>query len=213
MEANAIYDAAQIKRQRLVDLQRESQEVILKKLPEALAEVWWQEQSRAFRRADKLNILPLIVEFQQVFAFGPAIRYELGWAEAWQEKDSDLNPLYKARWWICEYSSGVYFIYDSADDLQYVGSACGGALGNRIFSKWHHEHRAFVDLVLFPREWCHFALAFETLAISRLKPKHNGTAKQLWIDPQPPFDRIWRMPEPPADPSQVKPEAPTDGQG
>lgn len=214
MDDFSINNPSEIRKRSLAELQRASQ-VVLQKLPEALTNAWHDQHHNALRRADRRNILRLLMEFQHVFAFGPVLRYELAFAEGWTKAGGDVEPLYKARSWICEYNAGVYFVYDKDETLRYIGSACGGALGNRIYSKWHHEYRHVTDVVLFGREWCHFALSFEALAISRLKPPQNGSGRQLWISPQPPFDRIWHLPDmPPPESTRAESEGPkTDGIG
>ena len=95
----------------------------------------------------------------------PEFNLEFGFLYEWS---SCQQLIYDARWWINEYPFGVYFIFDKNSILKYVGSACGGALGNRIWNKRHEGFRHSVDIVLFPRPIGHFALALEPFVISKL---------------------------------------------
>lgn len=169
-------------------------------LDESTRDLWHENNFRAERRADKNQISALIMEFIAPFSQPlPQIRYEAAFVCDWCQS---TPRLYETRHWICEYTAGVYFIYDSSEVLKYVGSSCGGSLGNRIYRTKHHEYRAFVDVVLFDQAWLHFALAFEVLAISRLSGRFpelnsdlqslvNKNFASLWIPPIAPYDKIW----------------------
>lgn len=193
MDEFSLVDPVEIAKRGLSDLRCASLDAI-KKLPEEVRERWYEGLMKASSRADRLDIQPLLTEFQGTLATdAPTLKYEHAFTDDWIKPP--LSPLYETRRWITAYTAGVYFVYDSGEKLQYIGSGCGGRLGNRIFSKRHHEYRIVTDVVLFEREWCHFALAFEALAISRLKPPINGYGKQLWIPARPPYDRMWRQPQ------------------
>jgi hypothetical protein len=143
----------------------------------------------ALRRAKSNKIALLVEEFRaSVCTDAAPFEYELAFLSSWSH--SKL-ALYEPRLWINEYTAGVYFIYDQSEALQYVGSSCGGGLGNRLYAKWHHPHREFVDVVLFDRRWCRFALAFEALTVSRLKPPLNAEFKDLWIPPPDSYASHW----------------------
>jgi len=90
-----------------------------------------------------------------------------------------------------EYRGACYFIYDPDDTLRYVGSACSGTLGNRIFHTDHRDYIESVDVVMFDRRWGHYSFAFEALVVSRLQPPKNQQFKKLRIEPFPPWEQYW----------------------
>ena len=108
----------------------------------------------------------LLMEFRELFDSNvPEFALEFGFFYEW---GSNEKAMYETRWWINEYPFGVYFIYDRHQVLRYVGSACGGSMGNRMWAKRHEEFRHSVDVVLFPKSIGHLALAFEPFVISKL---------------------------------------------
>jgi hypothetical protein len=149
------------------------------------------ELARGRSRANRVDAL--LEEFTVSFAGHlPSFEYELAFLPAWQES---APMLYQTSWWINEYVAGVYFIFDAKQTLQKIGSSCGGKLGPRVYLKARESYRTSVDVVLFGRAWAHFALAFEALAVSRLRPpKNDREFKNLWIPPPTPFDEIWSRP-------------------
>ena len=175
----------------LAELRQLSSKAIFR-LPDLLQDRFRAEQSRSLRRSDLNNAGALLEEFKAPFCgHVPELHYEFAFLTEWSKTEDEI---YGTRWWINEYPAGVYFIYDDDDKLRYIGSCCGGGLGNRIYYKAHEEYRRAIDVVLFDREWSHFALAFEALAISRLRPDKNTEYTRLWIPPVSPFDRIWSPP-------------------
>lgn len=177
----------------LSDLRRLSSQALFQ-LSESLTVRWHDEMRRFLRRSEQNRASTLVDEFMApLCGHVSQLHYELAFVPGWCD-DEETKPLYQVRWWICEFMAGVYFIYDQSDALQYVGSCCGGALGCRIYKKVHEPYRRAVDIVLFDRQWCHLALAFEALAISRLKPPKNKEFCDLWIQPVSPFDKVWRRP-------------------
>jgi|GEM_PF-5271953 len=175
----------------LCDLRNASNDAV-RQLPEPISDIYQDARIAAHRRSEKIRALELIEEFTAPMCghFDKPI-YELAFKPKWNETNTDI---YQARWWINEFNSGVYFIYDSDDELQYIGSAYTGALGNRIYHTNHREYTESVDVVLFDRRWCHYSLAFEALAISRLTllhPLRNRQFANLWIEPYPPWNEIW----------------------
>lgn len=172
-------------------------------LGEVTYDLWLGSELRRVHRAERYRIDALIEEFQAPFREGaPRVSYDFAFVCEWFQSEPKL---YEARHWICGHSAGVYFIYDGDEVLKYVGASCGGDMGNRIYRKAHEEYRRIVDVVLFDGPWCHLALAFEALAVSRLyrqlsanpvfQTLVNRNLTRVWIPPPPPFDRIWKRPE------------------
>ena len=112
----------------------------------------------------------------------------LGFLPSWEK---DFPELYSTRSWINEYSFGVYLLFDENDELKYIGSSCGGKIGNRIGQEYHDKYRHSVDVALFEPHHGYLALALEALLISRLKPEFNGTFKKVNIPAFPPWDKLW----------------------
>lgn len=153
-------------------------------LPADLQSQWTTEATNACERARRNGVDSLIAEFTAPFRDNILVpRYELAFIPQWYDNPA-TQPLYLARWWITSYTAGVYFIYDNQNQLKYIGRSCGGELGQRVWSGAHKLYRTVVDIVLFDRNYCHFALAFEALAVSRLKPEHNDEFKTLEIPVQ-----------------------------
>lgn len=179
----------------LAELRKLSNDTIRSLQPEC--KLWDAESGAAAKRGEKNKIKVLLDEFRsQLRAPGEELQYENAFRPGWYK---ECEHLYHCRWWINELTAGVYFIYNSDNALEYVGSSCGGTMGDRIHLKRHREYCHTVDVVLLDHHWPHFALAFEALAISRLKPPRNDNDrgfKRMWIDPLPPYDRFWPKPKP-----------------
>ena len=190
-----INDAGYVASVPLSTLRKESR-VAVEKLPQATLDIYIDAQHSASKRDEKIRAYELILEFVAPMCghFASPV-YELAFKPKWEKEFPDL---YKTRWWINENSSGVYFIYDVRDELRYIGQSCGGKLGKRIGDDDHKEYIDSVDVILFDRSWMHYALAFEALAITRIrtlkKLEKNGGLKGVWIPPFPPWDQIWRKP-------------------
>lgn len=176
---------------RLDELREKSRDA-MQALPEPVQDVYRGARSAAIRRDEKFRVTELIEEFTAPFCgHFCRLHYEAAFQPKWYESYPEL---YQARWWINEFRGACYFIYDSHDELQYVGSACTGALGKRIWHTNHREYSTSIDVVLFDRHWWHYSLAFEILMISRLKPPGNRQFVDSWVDPMPPWDQMWNKP-------------------
>lgn len=155
-------------------------------------DLWEAENEAALKRCKDNRIDVLLDEFRsQLHGPGECLQYELAFVPGWHKA---CQRLYDARWWINGQTAGVYFIYNSNNVLEYVGTSCGGTIGARIHLVRHREYAHSVDVVLFERHWPHFALAFEALAISRLKPPRNVDDRgfmRMWVDPLPQYDHLW----------------------
>lgn len=153
---------------------------------------WTKESEAAARRREAHRINVLLDEFKgQLKEPGEDLVYEHGFVLGWYET---VKPLYNLRWWINNYVAGVYFLYGPNDELNYVGTSCGGTIGARMWLKKHRSYARSADVVLFDNHQSHFALAFEALAICRLQPPKNSPRgfKSMKITPMPPYDEIWK---------------------
>jgi hypothetical protein len=160
-------------------------------LPEDSQLKWKEQDSHAKERCcdSRYRIDRLLAEFKAPLGtLLQTLTYEPAFVFDWFDTDKSL---YEKRWWVNEYKAGVYFIYDCHDNLRYIGSSCGGKAGGRLWNEKHKEYRCAADIVLFDREWLHLTVAFEVLAITRLKPGANTKLKDLWIIPPPEFRELW----------------------
>jgi hypothetical protein len=169
----------------------------IQELPKEEIGLWAAENKVAQQRCEANRIDFLLREFQsQLRTAGEALQYEHAFKPSWWPEHRDL---YNSRWWINGQTAGVYFIFNANNELEYVGTSCGGHIGARIHLDRHKEYANSIDVVLFERHWPHFALAFEALAIARLKPRRNVDDRgfmAMWINPLPPYDQMWSNSKP-----------------
>ena len=144
----------------------------IRKLEPRFLELWDDQVAAVQKRAERHKIDSLLDEFRgQLRVSGENLVYEHAFLPTWHES---AGPLYDLRWWINEQMAGVYFLFDEDDRLRYVGTSCGGTMGDRMHLKKHRPYVRAVDVILFDCRSPHCALAVEAFAISRLKPPENS---------------------------------------